>query len=185
MANKTGAPPVRNPARLYVSNLKWEIADADLSALFQPFGDVIEARIVTDARKGGSRGYGFVTYSAAAAAQVAATKMNGKELQGRTIGVEFSQSIGPLSDEAKLEKKRARLETKKTRRAERKKAAALATSVQLGASPPPRPSPEDIAEKLRLTTENIELKKVNYALRQGVKKLRAAAIARDLENAEH
>jgi len=45
---------------IFVGNLPWSAADADLQAKFAEFGNVISARVVTDKFSGKSRGFGFV-----------------------------------------------------------------------------------------------------------------------------
>ncbi|MFA6169638.1 MAG: RNA-binding protein [Candidatus Margulisiibacteriota bacterium] len=45
---------------IFVGNLPWSTTDADLSAKFSEFGNVISARIVSDKFSGKSRGFGFV-----------------------------------------------------------------------------------------------------------------------------
>ena len=45
---------------LFVGNLPWSVADADLAGKFSEFGNVISARVVTDKFSGKSRGFGFV-----------------------------------------------------------------------------------------------------------------------------
>jgi len=45
---------------IFVGNLPWSVTDADLSAKFAEFGNVISARVVNDKFSGKSRGFGFV-----------------------------------------------------------------------------------------------------------------------------
>ncbi|MCX5749844.1 MAG: RNA-binding protein [Candidatus Saganbacteria bacterium] len=45
---------------IFVGNLPWSVADADLQEKFSQFGNVISARVVTDKFSGKSRGFGFV-----------------------------------------------------------------------------------------------------------------------------
>ncbi len=45
---------------IFVGNLPWSVADADLQEKFSQFGSVISARVVTDKLSGRSRGFGFV-----------------------------------------------------------------------------------------------------------------------------
>ncbi|GMF36509.1 unnamed protein product [Phytophthora lilii] len=60
--------------------------DAQLGELFGDFGAVAEAKVVLDAA-GASRGFGFVTFTAASAMRAAIKAMNRRELQGRTLNV--------------------------------------------------------------------------------------------------
>ena len=45
---------------IYVGNLVWDATADDLFALFQSFGAVARAQVITDKETGRSRGFGFV-----------------------------------------------------------------------------------------------------------------------------
>jgi RNA recognition motif-containing protein len=45
---------------IYVGNLPWRTTAEDLQALFEPFGEVVSTRIISDRESGRSRGFGFV-----------------------------------------------------------------------------------------------------------------------------
>jgi RNA recognition motif-containing protein len=71
---------------LFVGNLPWAVADADLQAKFAEFGTVIAARVVTDKFSGKSRGFGFVDMEDADAEKAIAA-MNGYKWGERNITV--------------------------------------------------------------------------------------------------
>jgi RNA recognition motif-containing protein len=73
--------------KIYVGNLPWRATDAQLTEMFAVHGDVIEARIINDRETGRSRGFGFVTMTAADAAQNAIRALNGSSLEGRALVV--------------------------------------------------------------------------------------------------
>lgn len=73
--------------KLFVGGLSWDTNDESLRGAFGRFGEVVEAKVVTDRETGRSRGFGFVTMSAANDAQVAAREMDGASLDGRSIRV--------------------------------------------------------------------------------------------------
>lgn len=82
--------------RLFVGNLPFAMTDADLKALFEKVegSQVTDAVIVMD--KNGrfgprSKGYGFVTLSTAEQAQKCAQELNGSEVDGRQIAVDFAR----------------------------------------------------------------------------------------------
>jgi RNA recognition motif-containing protein len=50
--------------------------------------------VITDRDSGRSRGFGFVTFSDASAAQRAVEEMNGTELDGRNLNVDIAQEKG-------------------------------------------------------------------------------------------
>jgi len=73
--------------KIFVGNLSFDTTSADLESLFSEVGACDSASVITDRATGRSRGFGFVEMSSAAEAQEAITKLNGRELQGRTINV--------------------------------------------------------------------------------------------------
>jgi len=76
----------RNTLRIFVGNLPFSATDTDLSSLFEPFGEVQSAQIMTDRDTGKPRGFGFVEMSSDDA-QKAIAALNGKDFQGRSINV--------------------------------------------------------------------------------------------------
>ncbi len=69
---------------LYVGNLPWQITEAELTTSFEPHGQVISSRIVTERETGRSRGFGFVEVEDADA-QKMIKAMNGYTLGGRAL----------------------------------------------------------------------------------------------------
>ena len=72
---------------MYVSNLGFHVTDENLKALFTSFGEVTSAKVITDRTTGKSRGFGFVEMPEDAAAEEAMKKLEGSELEGRSISV--------------------------------------------------------------------------------------------------
>jgi RNA recognition motif-containing protein len=77
--------------KLFVGSLSWNTNDDGLYEAFAPFGEVVEAKVITDRNTGRSRGFGFVTYNADEDADKAVSALNGTELDGRTIRVDVAQ----------------------------------------------------------------------------------------------
>ena len=77
--------------KLFIGGLSWDTDDAGLLAAFQPFGDVREAKVITDRDTGRSRGFGFVTYGSGGEASEAIQAMNGAMLDGRALRVDEAQ----------------------------------------------------------------------------------------------
>jgi heterogeneous nuclear ribonucleoprotein A1/A3 len=73
--------------KLFVGGLSWNTDDASLRAAFEPFGQIVEAKVIQDRDTGRSRGFGFVTFTDDDAANKAIEEMEGTELDGRTIRV--------------------------------------------------------------------------------------------------
>ena len=81
--------------KLFVGGLSWETTDSDLQKAFAPFGEITEAKVITDRGTGRSRGFGFVTYARDEDAKTAISKMHGTSLDGRTITVNEAQEKSP------------------------------------------------------------------------------------------
>ncbi|MCZ7583220.1 MAG: RNA-binding protein [Deltaproteobacteria bacterium] len=83
--------------KLFVGSLSWNVNDSGLLEAFERFGEVTEAKVITDRDTGRSRGFGFVTFAEADHATKAISEMDGTELDGRTIKVSEAQDKGPRS----------------------------------------------------------------------------------------
>ncbi|MEM9453229.1 MAG: RNA-binding protein [Myxococcota bacterium] len=75
------------PSRLFVGGLDWRVTDTQLRAEFEKLGKVSDAIVVLDRDTGDSRGFGFVTMSDRKDAAEAIRKLNGTQLEGRTLVV--------------------------------------------------------------------------------------------------
>lgn len=67
------------------------MTNEDLSALFEQFGTVTSAKILTDKFSGRSKGFGFVEMDNAEEAQAAISGLNDTDVQGRKIVVNEAQ----------------------------------------------------------------------------------------------
>ena len=47
--------------KVFVGGLAWETHKEGMRAYFEPFGDILEAVVITDKNTGRSKGYGFVS----------------------------------------------------------------------------------------------------------------------------
>ena len=77
--------------KLYVGGLAWATTDDGLRTAFEKFGEVADAKVITDRETGRSRGFGFVTFATEEAAESAMNQMNGSQLDGRTLNVNEAQ----------------------------------------------------------------------------------------------
>lgn len=73
--------------KLYVGNLSYSTQDEDLRSLFSQFGEIVSLNIVMDRDTGRSKGFGFVEMADEAAAQAAASSLDGSEFEGRNLKV--------------------------------------------------------------------------------------------------
>ena len=81
--------------KLFVGGLSWGTTDEGLHEAFARFGDLVEAKVITDRETGRSRGFGFVTFSAEEGANQAVAEMDGAQLDGRTIKVNEAENQAP------------------------------------------------------------------------------------------
>lgn len=72
--------------RIFVGNLPFSASEGDLTALFEPFGEVQSIQIMTDRDTGKPRGFGFVEMSSEAG-QKAIAALNGTDFQGRSLNI--------------------------------------------------------------------------------------------------
>ena len=72
---------------IYVGNLVWGATNEDLQELFERFGAVEKAQVVTDRETGRSRGFGFVVMTNDEEADRAINELNGHDLNGRPLTV--------------------------------------------------------------------------------------------------
>jgi cold-inducible RNA-binding protein len=72
---------------LFVGNLSFQTTDGDLTALFEPFGEIARIQLMTDRDTGRSRGFAFVEMANDDAAAKAVAELNGKEVDGRALNV--------------------------------------------------------------------------------------------------
>jgi RNA recognition motif-containing protein len=72
---------------IFIAGLSFKVNDADLSNLFEEYGSISSAKVITDRQSGRSKGYGFVEIDDNEAATKAIAELNGAEYDGRTISV--------------------------------------------------------------------------------------------------
>ena len=77
--------------KLFVGNLSYNVADADLNALFSPHGEVVSAQVIQDRATGRSKGFGFVEMGSQAAADAAIGALAGKDHDGRPLTVNVAK----------------------------------------------------------------------------------------------
>lgn len=77
--------------KLFVGGLPWSVGDGDLQQLFEPYGSISSAKIITDRETGKSRGFGFVEFGADAEGEAAIKALNGSSFEGRTLTVKIAE----------------------------------------------------------------------------------------------
>jgi RNA recognition motif-containing protein len=72
---------------IYVGNMAYGVSQNELQALFEQYGEVSSANVITDKFTGQSKGFGFVEMPQDDQAQKAVAELNGQELKGRNLTV--------------------------------------------------------------------------------------------------
>jgi RNA recognition motif-containing protein len=80
---------------LFVGGLSWGTTDEDLRKTFTSYGEITEAKVITERDSGRSRGFGFVTFARDEDAKTAISKMHNTSLDGRTLTVNEAQEKAP------------------------------------------------------------------------------------------
>ncbi len=72
---------------LFVGNMSFQTSEADLRALFEPFGQITRVHIAMDRETGRARGFAFVEMANDEEAAKAIAGLDGKEVGGRNLKV--------------------------------------------------------------------------------------------------
>ncbi len=86
-----------NPTRLFVGNLSYQTGENDLQDYFAQAGAVNSVNLMLDKVTGKSRGFAFVEFADAEAAQRAIDQLHDKEFQGRQLTINIAR---PREDRA-------------------------------------------------------------------------------------
>ena len=73
--------------KLFVGSLDYSVTDSQLEELFSTVGKVLSAKVIVDRATGQGKGFGFVEMSTEEEAKTAMNKLNGSQLNGRSIAV--------------------------------------------------------------------------------------------------
>ncbi|KAG0449803.1 hypothetical protein HPP92_015853 [Vanilla planifolia] len=94
---RSGPPDISDTYSLLVLNITFRTTADDLFPLFDKYGKVVDIFIPRDRRTGDSRGFAFVRYKYADEAQKAVEKLDGRNVDGREIMVQFAK-YGPNAE---------------------------------------------------------------------------------------
>lgn len=83
--------------KIYVGNFSFNMTEEELRSMFEPYGNVESATLVTDRDTGRSRGFGFVAMSNDEEAEKAMAELNGRESGGRALTVNEARPQAPRS----------------------------------------------------------------------------------------
>lgn len=76
---------------VYVSNLSFNTDNDGLRELFEKFGKVSSAKVISDKETGRSRGFGFVEMESDDEGHAAIKGLNNKEISGRAMSVSIAR----------------------------------------------------------------------------------------------
>jgi RNA recognition motif-containing protein len=81
--------------RLYVGNLAYTVTSDQLQELFEQYGQVRSAQVLSDRETGRSRGFGFVEMEEDSEADAAIESLDGQDHQGRRLTVNEAKPRTP------------------------------------------------------------------------------------------
>ncbi|XP_050376920.1 glycine-rich RNA-binding protein 3, mitochondrial isoform X2 [Argentina anserina] len=77
-------------SKLFIGGVSFQSDEQSLREEFAKYGEVVDVRIITDRDTGRSRGFGFVTYTSSEEASSAIQALDGQELHGRRVRVNYA-----------------------------------------------------------------------------------------------
>ena len=75
---------------IYIGNLNYNVDEDELRNIFGEYGEIASVKIITDRETGRTKGFAFVEMTDDEAAKKAISELNGKEIMGRNIKVNFA-----------------------------------------------------------------------------------------------
>jgi len=80
--------------KVLVRNLSRDTTETELLSLFEEYGNVQYCTVVTDAKTGKSKGFGFVEMPLVGEARVAIKELNARDVGGKKIRVKKAEKSG-------------------------------------------------------------------------------------------
>jgi cold-inducible RNA-binding protein len=81
--------------KVFVGGLPFDMDDQEFKEIFEDYGAVSSATVIQDRETGQSRGFGFVEYLEKSAAENVIARLNGGEIEGRKLTVNFAADRKP------------------------------------------------------------------------------------------
>jgi len=73
--------------KLYIGNFPWSTTEGELQTLFSQYGELKSVKLIMDRETGRSRGFAFIEFVDAEAAQEAMDNENERDMGGRALKV--------------------------------------------------------------------------------------------------
>ncbi|KAF0720623.1 Aste57867_180 [Aphanomyces stellatus] len=90
MSSGKGRVGTAKERSVFVGNIPYDVTEEMLKDIFSEVGPVLNFRLVTDRDTGKPKGYGFCEYGDGATALSAMRNLNGYEINGRNLRVDFA-----------------------------------------------------------------------------------------------
>ena len=84
---------------IFISNLNYNTVEPELQALFENYGEVESAKIITDRETGRSRGFGFVEMPNNDEALKAIEELNQREFKQKVLNISEARPKEPRSND--------------------------------------------------------------------------------------
>jgi RNA recognition motif-containing protein len=81
--------------KLFVGSLPFRLSEQELADHFSSAGQVLSAKIILDRATGRSKGFGFVEMGTPEEAEKAISMLNGSDLGGRAVSVDYAKPMEP------------------------------------------------------------------------------------------
>merc|ERR1712064_272731 len=111
-----GPPDIAGMVSLKVDNLSYRTSTETLRRKFERYGDVGDAYIPRDRHTGDSRGFGFVRFHDKRDASDAIKGMDGYEMDGRELRVDYARHERPAARPRDSGRRRSRSRSRDRRR---------------------------------------------------------------------
>ena len=92
--------------KLYVGNIPFKATEESIKSLFAGAGEVESVNLITDARTGQAKGFGFVEMASEEAAKKAIETLNGTTFMERSLSVAEAKPMEPREKRGGHEGKR-------------------------------------------------------------------------------
>ena len=87
--------------RIYIGNMSFVTTEETLISTFSKYGKVLSSEVIRDKFTEQSKGFGFVEMEDEVQAKAAITGLNGKDLEGRRLRVNFAEEKAPRRENSR------------------------------------------------------------------------------------
>lgn len=99
--DESGLEP-KEQRNLIVNYLPPSVTEDGLRSLFQPYGELINCKLMIDKHTGQSLGYGFIEFKEAEGATIAIESVNGKQIENKRLKVSYARPSSSSIQHANL-----------------------------------------------------------------------------------